>query len=156
MALAQGTRPSFQPHAAMSLFRAPRAVAGSQSARAVCSGAPPRAPGPLPSPPQGVRMDVDVLNPMISAVKTNWQQLPEPVKQVAPFLGARGRGIAYGRAPCLGPRVQPRALGLAYACPHVHARTDACKHSAARALPTRTCPGTCVASPARPSTRTPP
>lgn len=35
----------------------------------------------------GVKMDVDFLNPMIEAVKTNWQQLPEPVRQVAPFAG---------------------------------------------------------------------
>ena len=35
----------------------------------------------------GVKMDIDVLNPLITAVKTNWDALPEPVKQVAPFAG---------------------------------------------------------------------
>lgn len=38
----------------------------------------------------GVKMDVDVLNPMLTAIKTNWQQLPEPVQQVAPFAGGLG------------------------------------------------------------------
>ncbi|GBF96455.1 hypothetical protein Rsub_09254 [Raphidocelis subcapitata] len=33
------------------------------------------------------RLDIDIFNPMFTAIKTNWEQLPEPVRAVAPFLG---------------------------------------------------------------------
>lgn len=37
----------------------------------------------------GVKVDVDLLNPAITAAKQQWDGLPEPVRQVAPFAGAR-------------------------------------------------------------------
>lgn len=40
-----------------------------------------------PSPPPGMKIDIDVLQPTIQTVKLNWQQLPEPVREVAPFIG---------------------------------------------------------------------
>lgn len=42
----------------------------------------------------GMKVYVDMLNPTIDAVKTNWAQLLEPVREVAPFAGACGRGRA--------------------------------------------------------------
>lgn len=38
-------------------------------------------------------MDVDMLNPTITTIKASWQQLPEPVKQVAPYAGELGELI---------------------------------------------------------------
>jgi len=35
----------------------------------------------------GMKIDVDVLNPAITGLKQQWQQLPEPVKEVVPFAG---------------------------------------------------------------------
>lgn len=34
-----------------------------------------------------MKVDVDMLNPVITTIKTQWAQLPEPVRQVAPFAG---------------------------------------------------------------------
>lgn len=35
----------------------------------------------------GFKMSIDFVNPVIEGLKTNWSQLPEPVRQVAPFAG---------------------------------------------------------------------
>jgi hypothetical protein len=60
--------------------------------------------------PVGVKMDVDVFGPIFTAFKSNWQQLPEPVRQTLPFLGA---------APLLRAR-SPAAAAAAAAARHGH------------------------------------
>eukprot|EP00775_Hariotina_reticulata_P012034 gene12034-12177_t len=34
-----------------------------------------------------MKVDIDILNPAISGLKQQWQQLPEPVRDVMPFAG---------------------------------------------------------------------
>lgn len=35
-----------------------------------------------------MKLDVDFLNPAITGLKQQWQQLPGPVKEVLPYAGA--------------------------------------------------------------------
>jgi hypothetical protein len=38
--------------------------------------------------PAGMKVDIDFLNPAISGMRQQWQQLPEPVRDVLPYAGA--------------------------------------------------------------------
>lgn len=35
----------------------------------------------------GVKLDIDMLSPAVSTVKQQYQALPEPVREVMPFMG---------------------------------------------------------------------
>lgn len=46
----------------------------------------------------GMKVDVDFLNPAISGLKQQWQQLPEPVQEVLPYAGvAFAAGVSVQR-----------------------------------------------------------
>lgn len=40
--------------------------------------------------PAGMKVDIDFLNPAITGLKQQWQQLPEPVRDVLPYTGGEG------------------------------------------------------------------
>lgn len=70
---------------------------GSQLAAAAREWKPPALSKGL-----GVKLDVDMLTPALESVKTQYAQLPQPVREVLPFAGAPGRG-AQSRGRCSLP-----------------------------------------------------